>query len=75
MCITSADARGDEEMMVWSILCDNCKAKAEALFEERKACNLLDLDMEEYGFCFECTEKITEAFDTLEEAEFGGEIP
>ena len=75
MCITSADARAEQEAMVWDILCEQCEAKAEALLESRRTSSLLDIDKDDYGFCAECTGKINDAFDRLEEAETGGEIP
>ncbi len=75
MCMTSADARADQEIMVWDILCDKCKAKAEALLDARKANSLFDIDREEYGFCLECRGEINDAFKKLEKEEFGGEIP
>ena len=74
MCITSADARADQEIMVWDILCDKCKAKAGALLDTRKVCSLFDIDREEYGLCLECTGEINGAFERLEKEEFGGEI-
>ena len=62
---------------MWSevILCDKCNAKAEALLKEMEARTLLDIDIEEYGFCPECTAEINDAFDKLEEAEIVGENP
>jgi hypothetical protein len=75
MCITSAEVRAEQEAMVWDILCDKCKAKAEALLEKREALTLFDIDRQEYGFCPECTAQINDALDRFEEAEIGGEIP
>ena len=75
MCMTSAFARADQEIMVWDILCDECKAKAEALLDARETCSLFDIDREEYGLCLECIGEINDAFERLEKEEFGGEIP
>lgn len=72
MCITGADARADQEIMVWDILCDKCKARAEALLEARKVFSLFDIDKEEYGLCRECAREINGAFERLEKEEFGG---
>ena len=63
MCITSADIRSEEESMVWDILCQECSNKAERLLDERKVPLLLDLPMEEYGFCPECLVRINEGLD------------
>jgi hypothetical protein len=75
LCITSADIRGEEESMVWDILCHECAAKAERLLDEREAPRLFGIDMEEYAFCPECAADLKDAFDKLEEAENGGETP
>lgn len=75
MCITSEDIRSQEESLVWDILCNECIAKAEKLLDERKALRLFDIDIEEYGFCHECTADIDNAFHQLMKAEFGEEIP
>ncbi len=74
MCITGADVRAQEELMVWDILCDNCNAKAEALLKDRNADSLFDIDKDEYGFCSECSAEIEEAFQRLEEDEMQDEI-
>jgi len=73
MCITSEDVRVEQEVMVWYILCDKCKAKAEVLLEEREARYLFDINMKEYGFCLGCTAEVNDAFGRLEETEIGGE--
>ncbi len=63
MCITAADIRSEEESMVWDILCEECSNRAERLLDERKTSLLLDIPMEEYGFCAECLVRIDECFD------------
>ena len=75
MCITSEDIRSQEEDLTWDILCHECRVKAEKLLDERKACRLFDIDMEEYGFCPRCTAEIDETFHQLMKAEFGDEVP
>lgn len=60
--------------MVWDILCDECKAKAEALLDARKDYSLFDIDREEYGLSLDCTGEINDAFERLEKEEFGGDI-
>ena len=75
MCIRSAEVRGAEESMVWDILCHECAAKADKMLDEREASCLLDVPMEEYGFCPKCTAAIGDAFEKDAKAEFGDEIP
>ena len=75
MCITSEDIRSQKEAMVWDILCNECVVKAEKLLEERKACRLFDIHIEEYGFCPKCTAEINDSFEKDAKAEFGDEIP
>ena len=75
MCIRSAEVRGEEESMVWNILCHECTAKADKMLDEREASCLLDVPMEEYGFCPKCTAAIDDAFENFWNGNFGDEIP
>ena len=75
MCITSEDIRSQEESLVWDILCNECGVKAGKLLDEKKACRLFDIYIEEYGFCPKCTAEINDAFEKDAKSEFGDEIP
>ncbi len=70
MCISPSDVRGQEEAVVWDMLCNTCKGNAEKLLtqkaEEEKVTtahlSLFDLDGDEF-LCETCKKEVNEYFE------------